>query len=790
MNLKRKLFIFFILLIFFNEVITTKDKVIKKEIKEETKFDYEKTNRKSKKNFEKEKEEEELRWNEIEQILSNDGYQGDRFSYSISISENRKYLVVGAPFASVNGTVDQGKVYVFENNGTNWIQTEILIAIDGNHDEYFGSSLSISRDGTFIVVGSPSASVSGYPSEGKAYVFEHNGTNWVQTQMLFSNDSESYEYFGSSISISQNQTYLFIGAPFATVNGNTSQGKVYVFENNGTNWVQSQVLIAINGSFYYEFGSTISISENENYLVIGAPFASVNGSSSQGRVYIFTINGTDWVQSQALIASDGGSYYHFGSSISISENENDLFIGAPGATVNGNDSQGKFYVFKNNGTDWVESQALIASDGNAYNHFGSSISVSQNDTFLVIGAPGANVRANTSQGKAYVFENNGTNWVQTQILIASDGNPTDRFGFSVCALLNDIFVGATFSSTESNSGQGEIYVFAKFPAPSQVNLLNCSSLFSSFNCYWNQIVNDSSEIEYQIIYNSSWEVIQSPNLNQDTYYQVFNSSIYPTITGNADYSIEIKACNTSKTPKVCGKNSNAWNLQTRIDSVTDFHLKALSGESIEVSWNYPNVQIIDSVPKLDHYMISYEKQNSYQSTNISVLNSSTSYQITNLDSESLYSISIWVAGLRDVLGKIKEKSNQDQIQPYLENIGTPDYYNFTYQATTQNDFNTINTNMLSQEFIAKFSNQEYQINVSACDSLLQCGTISSVRITTLNSNQNSQSSSKSTKIAIGVVFSIIGVVLIVLGIILIQRKKKSKNTDYSQLELETRDDRD
>ncbi|KAJ5080139.1 hypothetical protein M0811_14156 [Anaeramoeba ignava] len=792
MNLKKKLFIFFILLILFNEVITTKDKIAPKE-------------RKKEKQKEKEKEEDELIWNEIEQILSNDGSTRDLFSYSISISENRKYLVVGAPFASANGKADQGKVYVFENNGTNWIQTQILLPSDGDNDQYFGSSSSISRDGTFIVVGSPSATVSGYPSEGKAYIFENNAGNWIQTQMLFANDSESYEYFGSSIAISQNQTYLFIGAPFATVNGRTSQGKVYVFGNNAGNWVQTQILFTTDTGFYYQFGTSISISENENYLVIGAPGAAVNETSHQGKAYVFENNAGNWVQTQSLIASDGGLYYQFGTSISISENENDLFIGAPFATVNGSSSQGKVHVFRKNAGNWVESQPLIASDGGLYYHFGSSISVSQNDTFLVVGAPGANIGANNSQGKAYVFENNGTDWVQTQIIAESDGNPSDRFGFSVCALLNDIFVGATFASVGGNSSQGKIYVFAKFSAPSQVNLLNCSSLFSSFNCYWNQIPNDSSHIEYQIIYNSSWEVIKSPNLNQGTYYQLFNSSIYPTIIGNADYSIQIKACDKTKTPKVCGKSSNAWNLQTRIDSVTDFYLKALSENSIQVSWNYPNVPIIDSVPKLSHYVVSYKKQSSYQTSNISVLNSSTSYQITNLDTETLYSISVWGCRSEGCSGEDQGKITSGSISTLFgkvlnlqcsnlkdyhvscswnpPTIGTPSYYNLTYRATTQNDFNTINTNMLSQEFTVKFLNQEYQIDVSACDSFLQCGTVSSVKITTLNSNQSSQSSSKSTKIALGVVFSIIGVALIALGIFWFQRKK-NRITKYEKLELE------
>ncbi|KAJ5076435.1 tyrosine-protein phosphatase 69d [Anaeramoeba ignava] len=137
-------------------------------------------------------------------------------------------------------------------------------------------------------------------------------------------------------------------------------------------------------------------------------------------------------------------------------------------------------------------------------------------------------------------------------------------------------------------------------------MLNCSSLFSSFECYWNQIISTLNDIEYQINYQNgieNWELIQSPILNQNILYQIFNSSIYQDISGNVDYSIQIKSCNTTTT--ACGNPSNQINLTTRIDSVKNLNFESYSN-SIQLNWNYPNVPIINSIPKLNHYIISYQ----------------------------------------------------------------------------------------------------------------------------------------------------------------------------------------
>ncbi|NIQ88106.1 MAG: hypothetical protein GWN93_03075, partial [Deltaproteobacteria bacterium] len=71
--------------------------------------------------------------------------------------------------------------------------------------------------------------------------------------------------------------------------------------------------------------------------------------------------------------SDGAAEDYFGTSVSISGDV--ALVGADGNDDKGDDS-GSAYVFRWNGSSWVEEQKLLASDGAAYDWFGESVSIS------------------------------------------------------------------------------------------------------------------------------------------------------------------------------------------------------------------------------------------------------------------------------------------------------------------------------------------------------------------------------------------------------------------------------
>ena len=140
----------------------------------------------------------------------------------------------------------------------------------------------------------------------------------------------------NSVSISGD--YAIVGAHFDDDNGSGS-GSAYIFKLDGANWVQQQKLTASDGAEWDEFGYSVSISGD--YAIAGAMYDDDNGNSS-GSAYIFRLDGTSWVQQQKLIAPDGAAGDYFGNSVSISGNY--AFVGAYWDDDKGDDS-GSAYIF-------------------------------------------------------------------------------------------------------------------------------------------------------------------------------------------------------------------------------------------------------------------------------------------------------------------------------------------------------------------------------------------------------------------------------------------------------------
>ena len=122
------------------------------------------------------------------------------------------------------------------------------------------------------------------------------------------------------------------------------------------------------------------------------------------------------VQQQKLTASDVAADASFGFSISVSGET--AVVGAPGIIPSGSIECGSAYVYRFNGTDWVEDQKLTASDAVVDDRFGLSVSVSGETA--VVGAFGDDCATGVNCGSAYVFRFNGTYWVEEQKLTASD----------------------------------------------------------------------------------------------------------------------------------------------------------------------------------------------------------------------------------------------------------------------------------------------------------------------------------------------------------------------------------
>jgi hypothetical protein len=108
--------------------------------------------------------------------------------------------------------------------------------------------------------------------------------------------------------------------------------------------------------------------------------------------------------------------------------------------------------------NWTEVQKLLASDGAPSDFFGWSVSV-DGDTALIGTLHDVNDGVNFS-GSVYVFTYNGTTWTQQAKLLASDGAVGYYFGRSISLDGDTALIG--FANDEHNGhGSGSAYVFTR-----------------------------------------------------------------------------------------------------------------------------------------------------------------------------------------------------------------------------------------------------------------------------------------------------------------------------------------
>lgn len=225
-------------------------------------------------------------------------------------------------------------------------------------------------------------------------------------------------------------------------------------------WGQQKAL-ASDGSAFAWFGSGVAVSGSS--ALVSARNARVDGRPNQGAVYAFsrTAQGS-WRQVQKLVGRNSAAGDQFGATLAMRGGI--AFVTAPNATVGSNIWQGRVHVFLRAAGDrgWSEAQTLTASDGLAFDTFGTAVEFT--DEYAFVGAGGANnTQGNVKPRKLYVFRRTsrtGDHWQQVQVI--DNPEPADvnsSFAASLAASGDRVFVGARSATVGANIGQGIIYPY-------------------------------------------------------------------------------------------------------------------------------------------------------------------------------------------------------------------------------------------------------------------------------------------------------------------------------------------
>lgn len=252
----------------------------------------------------------------------------------------------------------------------------------------------------------------------------------IQEKKLLASDGVAGDFFGESVATTGD--VVLVGAPGDDDQGNRS-GAAYVYRGAGTSWIEEEKLLPAGGAAEESFGQAVSISGNA--ALVGAPGTAASQVGDPGEAYVFRFDGSDWVEEAKLQAPGGSPGDFFGFSVAISGD-----VAVVGAHLDDESapSAGAAHVFRFDGSSWVHEAKLLRCCA-----FGWSVSVDGDLIVAGLGPPG---------GAAYVFRHDGSGWVEEAMLVAPDeGIPPGlvvlEFGRSVSASGGRVLVGAPAESS-------------------------------------------------------------------------------------------------------------------------------------------------------------------------------------------------------------------------------------------------------------------------------------------------------------------------------------------------------
>lgn len=227
----------------------------------------------------------------------------------------------------------QGRVYIFTRSANRWDQVQALGSPEPqSRTKQFGTSVAISRDGTYIAVGSYNSPGGSLTWAGVVYIYKWNGTGWVLESSIIPSDRQYMGLFGCSLAFSSDASMLIVGA-----RGNTHKA-AYVFTRSGVVWSQQAKLVASDVADDTRFGQSVSLSENGAIALVGAPYMD----NKKGAAYVYSRSGTIWTQRSKLQPAAAAANDLFGSSVLLSSDGVKSLIGAPGR----NSNTGAVYLYK------------------------------------------------------------------------------------------------------------------------------------------------------------------------------------------------------------------------------------------------------------------------------------------------------------------------------------------------------------------------------------------------------------------------------------------------------------
>lgn len=363
-------------------------------------------------------------------------------------------------------------------------RTATLVASDpnpaGGQNDRYGALAAIEGETAIVTARRATRDVNGDGSEesgaGAAYVYEHTGGQWRETQILTPSDAEADQFFGTGVALDGDTAVIGAALDNRDVSGDSSEeravGAAYVFVRSQGKWREQTKLTASDAAAVDEFGTDVDVSGDTALISAPSKFRDLDGDGTAekavGAAYVFTRAQGAWAEQTKLTASSPEEVGRFGDNVAVEADTAIVTMPRADRDVDGDgDAEsrvGEAYVFGRSQGSWSEQTVLHASDGEADEWFGTDLAL-DGDTVL-FGALrerrdlDGDGTEESDVGAVYEFVRSNGSWSEQQKFVSPA--PAENAAFGLVGKQDDVAVVGAFRKGHSGMERaGAAYVFTR-----------------------------------------------------------------------------------------------------------------------------------------------------------------------------------------------------------------------------------------------------------------------------------------------------------------------------------------
>jgi hypothetical protein len=394
-------------------------------------------------------------------------------------------VVVGARLFD-NDQPGEGRAFVYLGSATGLSATVAWTAESDQVNAAFGWSVAtagdVNGDGYSDVVVGAIGYDNGQVDEGRAFVYLGSATGLSATVAWTAEGDQVGATFGRSVASAgdvNGDGYgdVIVGAS-GIGNSQSTDGRAFVYLGSATGLSATVDWTAESGHANAGFGVSVATAGDVNGdgysdVIVGA-FEFFNGRAVEGGAFVYLGSATGLSATVAWTAESNQADANFGYSVATAGDVNgdgysDVIVGAL-RYANGQDYEGRVFVYLGSATGLSASVAWTAESDQANAQFGNSVATSgdvNGDGYsdVIVGAVQFD-NGQTNEGRAFVYLGSATGLSATTAWTAESDQANAQFGWSVAMAgdvngdgYSDVIVGAPFfDNGQTDKGRAFVYL--------------------------------------------------------------------------------------------------------------------------------------------------------------------------------------------------------------------------------------------------------------------------------------------------------------------------------------------